>query len=775
MKNTLLIKSILTLLLFNYHIYTITGQSQYNIYGSLKADNREGIPFAHVQLLDSNDSSFISGVISDVEGHFVLKHSKPGNYLIYTSYMGLEQVYEELVLSEGLTIDIGEIILHTSIEELSTITVTSERLSAVQTAGKTSYYIGQNIRLASRNSVDLLHAIPGVQIDLNQNIRIPGAEDILILVNGKEREVSFLTQLDPGKIEYIEINRTPGAKYSSRFDAVINIVLAHEIDRGLSGHINLTLPIKKSEIYSFPSANLTFIKDKNSFFASYEGGFSYFDIESIDIRRFDSIKTTREDFFRQENWSHRFHFGAERTFNSKSDLSLYGFIRRFSNEQSGVSRLTVQDENNNNQTPTYIRDENDLNKSVFISLFYSNRLNHKIDFEMESGFYQLKSNNLIEYDNLTSRLFFSKSVPRLKSWKSQINLKRVFFDNLSVEWGFASKFRLHKNLSVANFQYSEKAFGTYASSSYEANKISVIGGLRSEYLQYGSGNISSQWVCLPSLEINYRISDIVSTKLSYSKLVQVPTLNQVNPITLLSDRNSELTGNSNLAPSISHNLKASYSLTLGSSFLQSGLFHRSRFSVVDKMILSSESGIFSQQFFNLGNTQESGIEIYGSIRLGQILSISPQIRASRIQTFPSYYSKKLGLEKRTGWNLSSSVSTILNLPYDTHISTSFQYNARQVEMQYDRFEEPLYFISVNKVFFEKIKIGLTTALPFANTFTYAGEETETRNIYQQLNRNVSVSNVPIWINLSYSFKRGIERDKNFRKHSIEESNSIKGF
>ena len=53
---------------------------------------------------------------------------------------------------------------------------------------------------ASGNTSDMLKYIPGVQVDLKQHIRLDGSDELLLLVDGRERDMSYLKRINPSDI-----------------------------------------------------------------------------------------------------------------------------------------------------------------------------------------------------------------------------------------------------------------------------------------------------------------------------------------------------------------------------------------------------------------------------------------------------------------------------------------------------------------------------------------------------------------------------------------------
>jgi hypothetical protein len=62
---------------------------------------------------------------------------------------------------------------------------------------------------------------------------------------------------------------------------------------------------------------------------------------------------------------------------------------------------------------------------------------------------------------------------------------------------------------------------------------------------------------------------------------------------------------------------------------------------------------------------------------------------------------------------------------------TLQYASPRNNITANSFSDPLYMISVDKTFKNRLKVGFVSALPFTRTFTYQGSEMKSDNIYSR--------------------------------------------
>ena len=158
-------------------------------------------------------------------------------------------------------------------------------------------------------------------------ISLNGSRQIIILINGAERNAEYLAQLDASRIDRIDIRYNGGLQYDASISGVINVILKEEMHEGVSGHVYANIPTQADEVFSFPSASINFSRNNTTWYTSYNGSFSNFRIEGKNQKLLYpgqySSEIIRTDSLKQENWSHKLHFGADHFSNEKKPRLVY--------------------------------------------------------------------------------------------------------------------------------------------------------------------------------------------------------------------------------------------------------------------------------------------------------------------------------------------------------------------------------------------------------------------------------------------------------------------
>lgn len=781
MKNSKRTIYIILIMLCFMNLSWLKAQTGYTVSGQLLDTDEQPVMFANVALLAATDSALLAGTISGETGTFELKYNTPGKYIVSVSCIGFAPAEKRIELAEKALIDLEQLTLVAHQTELNEVIIRQERLKAKQEVDKTTYYVNSAMQATSNTGTDMLQHVPGVQVDLLQNVSLNGAENIIILVNGIERDAAFLAQVEADKIDKIEIKSTPGVEYDAETSGVINVVLKENANTGISGHIYANIPTANDEVFSFPTASLNYAFDKLTLYTSYNGGFSYFDIKTEDNRQFstqeNTLEITKKQRLYQQNWSHKLHFGADYFYNENNQLNVYGFVSRFSNEQSGNFSITAPENGSESNAMNYIKDDYDINTSAFASIFYKHNFAEKTELSFDANYYMLKSENQLHlWDKNSETEQISRSLPRKNMLKARLNFLFPLNEHIGINTGFEQNMTDLGDRLIPEFNYTENTSAAYLSANYAKNNLQANAGVRAEYLHYtNSEEFDNEVVVLPAFFVKYRFSGAKQLRFSYKKGIVRPSVFQLNPNMQTLDFYATQQGNPALRPSVNHNLNLDYSLTFGNSFLSTSLFYTYKKDVIETLTSMKDDMFLQKEIHNLGNLSRLGITASGSLKLHKNISVNPYMRLYYAQTFGNELAQNQGIENKQAVNFETSLSAVVLLKHDFSFSFSAQYRGRQTRIQNDYHEDVLYFVSLEKTFFDRLKVGITSAIPFQRDFTYQGYDISGRNFTQTTEDNIQMSAFPVWFKLNYTFAWGKKTRRIERDNSFNEDRPKKGF
>ncbi|MBW6537510.1 MAG: TonB-dependent receptor [Mariniphaga sp.] len=462
----------------------VSAQSGFTISGEIiSAENGEAVAFANVALFDSAQNRILNGAAGNEAGNFILNDVAPGTYQMQVSALGFESLIHKVEMNGNL--NLGSIPLSETNLQLKDVDVVAERIKAKSAPDKTTFFVNRKMYESSNSGTDILKLIPGVQVDLQQNILLEGSQNIIILVDGKERDRSFLSQLPASKIDKVEVINSPPAKYDANVTGVINIVLSRENNTGLDGHVYLEIPTSGSEIFLTPAYSLNYGFGKFNLFTSYNGDLRYFNITESYRRKIfgnpEMNEITSTQNVRQKTWSHRFHYGFDWFINERNQLNFYGFYNPYSQELDGDVEVTSIGAGTTNWLAE--KEDTDLNYSGFYSLWYNHFFDKTAGHELalDMSLHNLNAENAIQFSNPETGYFHeNKMRPQNQNIHVKLDYTLPVSEKMKLNAGFQTRLTTMSDRNSATFRYDETVFAGYGTLSYKTSKLETSIGLRLE-------------------------------------------------------------------------------------------------------------------------------------------------------------------------------------------------------------------------------------------------------------------------------------------------------
>lgn len=188
-----------------------------SITGKIVDEQGNAIQFANVAMLQSKDSVFVKGVVSDENGSFIL-NTPHQNGIVKVTCIGYRTVFLN-VTDDNL----GVIVLKEESMTLGDVIVKSSLPKSKLKNGAVITTVAGSILEKTGNIYNLLDRIPNVTTQ-NGKINIFGIGEPVIYINGKKvRDNTELDRLNPDEISAVEVKQNPGAQYASNVKAVIRI------------------------------------------------------------------------------------------------------------------------------------------------------------------------------------------------------------------------------------------------------------------------------------------------------------------------------------------------------------------------------------------------------------------------------------------------------------------------------------------------------------------------------------------------------------------------
>jgi outer membrane receptor protein involved in Fe transport len=724
------------------------------------------IPYAYVFLNGVTDPESNFRTVCNDSGVFMLGPVAKGKYRLFIKAVGYRSVSKNIEVSSSQTLFAGVIPIQDSTLMLSEATVVAERMKGKTEGEKTIFNISQKMLRASGTGTDLLRLIPGVQVDLKQNISLEGSRDILILVDGIERDKSYVSQLDPALIDNVEVYNAPPSNYDGHVTGVINLILKKERNSGISGRVFSEIPTSSSEIYIFPTYSLNYGLKKLNLFTSYNGEINYENLDETSRRKAWRAADTTEIYsvqsVRQKNLSHKFQYGVDYYLSSRDMVNFYGFYNPYSYEQNG--RAVIETKGGNGDAWDSHRKETDKNTGIYNSIFFRHKFRKPgMEITMDISRIDLRVRNTTVYLNEDAESgplsLINSEDARQKSTTLKTDYLAPIRKGLTLAVGAKAKLQTMEDNGTGDFKYTEDVYALYGSLQSANNHYDFNLGLRAEGSESSlkNGFSRSELSLLPYASFRYKFNSKYSMQMSYRRSVNRPGIYQMNPYLYRDDPFTVRKGNPLLEPEFRNSLYLEQSLQFHGSYCALRLFYDHFTRVINTLIVLNDTGAFEMQPQNLGAIRQYGMQLTGALKFG-FLTLNPGLRFYNLSTTANSQAKESGVENRSRFVMESTLSAVVSFKKDFALSGILQYATRKNNIQGNAYSDAIYFLTLDKTFKKNLKVGIESALPFARSVIYRGSETRAENFSSNDKGILKLSTVPVMFRVSYQFQSGKNRE-----------------
>lgn len=627
----------LQLLSFLFLIFglTLTAQPNNNLVvgsvsGSVIDKNlQEPIPYATVIIADASDK-VISGGISTEDGTFSINDIPNGNYNLKIQFIGYKDYQQPITITrKNKDLNVGVIELEEAIESLDDVTIVAERTTIEQKVDRKVINVGKDLTTTGGTAAEIMNNIPSVNVDQDGNIALRGNQNVRILIDGKPTNISatqLLKQIPSTSIKKVELITNPSAKYNPEgMSGIINIVLHKNSNVGFNGNINMGLNYQKNARFN-NSIDLNYRAGKVNMYGNYganitkneNGGFVARDDQSL-FQNFD---------FLANNKSHLFKIGMDYYINDKNTLSIYTNQNIFDGKTDGITALEFPNNEAENLTQFLFNEEDNLGSTYNLDYKHDfGKEGHNIELEIDYNDFESDSRDDFRFTNAPN---YVDNITNDRT-NTTINLDYInpLNETSKLELGAETRLRRTDNeyrstrFDAADFTYNRDIHSFYATYGQTFEKWSYQLGARLESYDV-TATLNDEKIfeddyitVYPSAFVNYKSSDKNSYQLSYSRRVDRPGLDQVNPIREWSTPQITSTGNPELDPQFTNSIEMNYTRRLKSGSVTGGVFYRLINDEISQTLLSDPNVEQGQilTFANFDNNSSYGIEISSNYKV----------------------------------------------------------------------------------------------------------------------------------------------------------------
>ncbi len=617
------------------------------------------LPYVSIVIKTDEDSTFVTGTMSNDEGRFSIPGIKPGNYRLSVSLIGYATKTQPLYVgSLSQYLDLGTIELEENTSTLHEVEVSAKQDEVSGKMDKKTFSVEDNVSQSGGSVLQVMQNLPGVTVQ-DGKVQLRGNEKITILVDGKQTALTGfgsqygLDNIPASAIEKIEIINNPSSKYDANGNAgIINIVMKKNTQEGFNGKAGLStglgaLWIKKSNLPTIrpqyqatpkinPSLSLNYRKKKINLFLQSD----YLYTETLNKNEFVTRNYSDGTVIRQQTKRNRnTHFtnakaGIDWSISEINQLTISGLFGSEKIIDHGDEPFFTSDLDSRLRLWQFLEDE--LKTTIMASAAYQ----HK--FKETGRLFNLGFNYTFHREN--EKYFFDNILPaytghdafKLLSDEQVFDLNADYIKPLKygrVETGL----KLRKRDIPTDMQffpglnspldtnaggwatYKELIPAAYGNYVYENKKVEAELGLRVEYvdLQYQVNPNHNTYKSdgyaytqpFPTLRFGYKLNHRNKLSLFYNRRVDRPNEVDIRIFPKYDDAEIIKVGNPALKPQFTNSFELGYKTSWQKGYFYASAYHRMADATITRISTTIPgSALIYAIFQNVNKSYNTGIE-----------------------------------------------------------------------------------------------------------------------------------------------------------------------
>ena len=666
--------------------------------GSVLDEKSQPFPFVNILLLHAKDSVLVKGLAADENGKFLFDQVTDGKYLTLVSMVGYQKKYSDIFSVSSNSVNLPAFTLKTDPQSLNEVTVVSKKPFIEQEIDRTVINVENSIVSAGATALEVLERAPGVTVDQqNEQLKLRGKEGVIVQIDGKQTFLSqqelitLLRNTPSDNIEKIELITNPSAKYDAAGNSgIINIKMKRNKNYGTNGNVNLgaayarygrssataTINHRAGKISTFISGGAFLNKgfNNNDIYRKipYENKVTIFDQRTDRINKsqyynvragvdyFATDKTTIgvlvSGFY--NNWNNPFGLTNTRILNE--DLVLQ---RTFQTNVYNGGKM-----NNISSNINFKHQFNDKGKELTFDLDYVN-YGGKKDSNLDTRYFkpngQPDGNSEIVRNNMPSdiNIGVAKLDYAQPLWKGKLEtgLKTslvasdndMVFEIKTDDWNLdpsrSNRFKYSENVNAAYINYGGSI----------SKKIKYQLGLRGEHTHSVGNSVTlnqkrdRNYINLfPSVFLSNQLDTNNVINISYSRRIDRPNYQSLNPFEFYLDPYTFQRGNPNLKPQYTNSFQLVH---VYKSFLNTTLaYSRIKDMIADELPqqIASENKTFVTSD-NLDNQDNVSLTISFPVPITKWWKLQTNFTGVYNHYNSIYLDEKLEI-KQASWNMYAS-------------------------------------------------------------------------------------------------------------------------
>lgn len=559
--------------------------------------------FATVAVQNS-EKKVVGGATTGDDGKFTIEKLDEGKYSLKVSFIGFRDTLIDIhIAKDNKTLDLGELKLSENSVAIKSAIVTAKVPLIEQKLDKIIMNISESAIALGSNATEIIRRAPGITVDSDGNLLLNG-KPVQIWIDGRPSNLngsaleSLLESTDGSTIDKIEVIAHPSAKYdASGSGGIINIRTKKNFAMGVSGSIratahggfydkfypaadgSLTLGYRTEKL----NTTISYSPRINKSFNSFESKTEFTDEKRIEsftnldrIQKSHNLRISTDYFINKKNIAGFIFNGSlsrqKDTSTDKTENRLY-----FGDELVQRTKTFIINRFNYNNASLNLNYTHIFNEGTeltanadYYHYFMPDGTSQKNIYEDPSGI-QIQSPNMFRSNSdqlikiYSAKTDFESNVWKNGKLEAGIKYALSLTDNSLLREDFENGEWIKNSSFSSDFNYKETISAAYASMAIGiTDKLNVKAGIRGELTQATGSWISADTITnktyidiFPTFFIGYNPGKNTRLSLSYTRRVQRPNFEQLNPQRFYIDSESYVTGNPEILPQYTNNINIS--------------------------------------------------------------------------------------------------------------------------------------------------------------------------------------------------------------------------
>ncbi|TPV35770.1 TonB-dependent receptor [Paucihalobacter ruber] len=616
-------------------------------------DASHQVPLAYVTVVIENTlGEILTGGITDDKGYFKVNSLQEGNYRVKIQYIGFKTYQKDISISaDAYSVNLDTITLEEDMTSLEEVTVVAEVSSIEQRVDRKVINVGKDLTTAGPTASDIMNNLPSVRVDEQSGeLTFRGNQNVTVMVDGKLSNVpvaQLLKQIPSNAIKQIELITNPSAKYNPEgMSGIINIILHKNVAMGFNGSVDVGLAYQIEPKFN-SALNLNYRNGKFNFYGNVSNNIAKND-NFGSINRTDEGVNQRFDLLNR-NKSTLYKIGVDYYINDKNTLSVFTNQNIFDGGLIGDTFITG--EANNLAEINQNLDINNNNDSQQYNLAYKLKLDkedHTLEFEADHNRFDSDAFNVNTFNGFNTRPNFIEDIgvkreqsifnldyanPLSETKKLEAGLEARLLNSVTDYFSDARVQNIDGDFipNATNYDLTRDIYSGYATFGNKIDKWTYQVGLRAENVRETGIAIETDlnteidnsltfannyFELYPSAFVTYAPSEKGTYQLSYSRRVDRPNPNQLNPLPEFTTPLVSQFGNPDLKPQFTNSLEANYTKQFEKGSITGGVFYRVIQDEINQYLFIDRDDLnrLIISFDNFDNSVSYGVEVSASLK-----------------------------------------------------------------------------------------------------------------------------------------------------------------